>query len=91
MAFLPSNGADLSAVTSVTAATVGEFEPSFVLIPLLELEPLWALTQTSQGNSVSCQHSHLIEVALQSHLVELFMEKTLLEPHHKCRQRGIMH
>ena len=68
-----------------------EFGLSFVLVPLLELEPLQALTQSSQGNSVSCQHSHLIEVALQSHLVGLLMEKNLLEPHHKCRQRGIMH
>ena len=48
---MPSNGADLAAVTSITVAMAAEFGLSFVLVPLLELEPLQALTQSSQGNS----------------------------------------
>ena len=56
---MPSNGADLAAVTSITVAMAAEFGLSFVLVPLLELEPLQALTQSSQGNSeLSTQPSH---------------------------------
>ena len=38
--YLPSNRADLSAITNVTVTMVGKFELSFLLVPLLELEPL---------------------------------------------------